>query len=66
MAKGTPMVADDKKWQAESDLRILKEADEVRKDPKRLKAASDMAVKEVKALKTIGGMGKNKKQFENH
>jgi len=38
MAKNTA-IGMDKDWQAESDMRTLAEAEEIRKDPKRLKAA---------------------------
>ncbi len=34
-----PAVASDKEWEAENDLRTLIEAEKVKGDPKRLKAA---------------------------
>lgn len=34
---------EDKKWRAESDVRTLMEAEKIKADPKRLKAAQDMA-----------------------
>ena len=43
----------DKRWQAESDLRLLKDAAEVMKDKARLKAAIEMAKKQKVALEEL-------------
>lgn len=43
----------DKEWQAEEDMRTLVRAEEVRKDPKRLKAAQAMAKKRADELKAL-------------
>lgn len=47
MAKGnnslSPSVSVDAKWQAESDLSTLMQASDIRKDPKRYKAAQMLA-----------------------
>lgn len=43
----------DKEWQAEDDMRTLVRAEEVRKDPKRLKAAQAMAKKRADELKAL-------------
>ena len=43
----------DKKWQAESDLRTLRDAEEILKDPARLKAAQAEAAKQAKVLGNI-------------
>lgn len=37
------MSSEDKKWRAESDLRILMEAEAINKDAERLKAARSLA-----------------------
>lgn len=47
------MSAQDKKWQAESDLRSLREVEAIRGDKPRMKAAQSMAQKEMSALKKI-------------
>lgn len=36
---GAPSAYDEKKWQAESDLRTLIEAEKIKADPERIKAA---------------------------
>jgi len=43
----------DKEWQAEEDMRTLVRAEEVRKDPKRLKAAQAIAKKRADELKGL-------------
>jgi len=50
---GVPtMTAEDKKWEIEADARTLVEAEMVRKDPKRFKAAVAQIKKENAARKT--------------
>lgn len=58
MAKGKnktepEMAYDDKKWRAESDMRTLVEAEQIKSDPARLKAAQAMAGKQLKEIKAI-------------
>lgn len=59
------LTAEDKKFQAEDDLRTLRRAKEVQDSPTRLKAAETMAGKEIKILNAIQGStlltGKKKK-----
>lgn len=43
----------EKKWRTESDLRTLQEAAEIRKDPKRLRAAQAMAKTKLAELQSI-------------
>lgn len=40
-------------WRAESDLRTLRQAEEIRRDPNRLKRAATMAAEEMKALQAV-------------
>jgi len=49
----TAMGADDKKWRAESDMRTLLQAQEIRADPARLKAAIACAKEEQAKLAKI-------------
>lgn len=51
--KGCISSADDKEWRAESDMRTLAEAEEIRKDPKRLKAAQAKAREKIEELKNL-------------
>lgn len=51
--KGCIASADDKEWRAESDMRTLAEAEEIRKDPKRLKAAQAKAREKIEELKSL-------------
>ena len=55
MAKGISMAAQDAEWRAESDMRTLMEAEEIRRDPKRLKAAQACAKKKLEATASIMG-----------
>lgn len=43
----------DKDWRAESDLRTLAEAEEIKKDPKRYKAALEKAKQKIAEMKTV-------------
>ena len=45
--------AQEKKWMAESDLRTLIEAEKIKADPKRLKAAMAAKREQMDALKNI-------------
>ena len=48
---GEVTAMDEKEWQAESDARTLVEADVIRNDPERLKAAQEKAKKLVEEKK---------------
>ena len=52
MAKNTG-IGMNKDWQAESDMRALAEAEEIRKDPKRLKAALAKAKEKTEELQRL-------------
>lgn len=57
MAKANA-IAMEKDWQAEDDMRTLARAEEIRKDPKRLKAALAKAkekIAELDALAAVAG-----------
>ncbi len=45
----------EKEFEAEDDLRTIRRAKEISDDPKRLKAANNMADKEIKALSAVKG-----------
>jgi hypothetical protein len=47
-------------WRAEDDLRTLTEAEKIRKDPKRLKAAQGMAKKKLAEIEKVAGVTKAK------
>lgn len=47
------MSAQDRKWQAESDLRIIQCAEQVRSDPKRMAAAQKEAASQMSALASV-------------
>ena len=49
----TPKTADDRKWQAEEDVRTLVRAEEIRKDAARLRRATAMAKKQLTALQGV-------------
>ncbi len=53
MSKGSPISVDEKKWQAEEDLRSLRRVEEIKADRKRYSAAQLLAKKEVQALSRI-------------
>lgn len=50
-----PSAAEQKRWQAEEDLRTLRRAEEVRADRSRVAAAKKMADKEIRALSKVKG-----------
>jgi len=52
MAK-TASIGMDKDWRAENDMRTLAEAQEIRNDPKRFKAAVAKAAEKVKELQAL-------------
>lgn len=46
-------ITSDKEWQIEDDMRTLVRAEEIRKDPKRLKAAQQLAKKRAEELNVL-------------
>ena len=42
-------------WQRQDDLRVLRQAAEIQSDPRRLAGAKNMATKEMNALKKVAG-----------
>jgi len=46
---------DRQKWEAESDLRHLREVEDIKRDPARMERAQVLAQKEMRALKKVGG-----------
>lgn len=65
MAKAIPvprMSAMDRQWQAESDLRTLKQAQEIQASRARRSAAASEAKKQMSALQKIGGKPAPKKK----
>lgn len=53
---------DDSEWQTESDLRTLMEAEKIEKDPKRMKAAQNMAKHKLLDLAGIAAEGDHEKK----
>lgn len=59
MAKNsTNPIGMDRDWQAESDMRTLAQAEEIRKDPKRLKAALAKAKEKIAELQSLPAAAK--------
>ena len=56
MANKTSGIAMEKDWQAEDDMRTLARAEEIRKDPKRLKAALTKAKEKIDELQHLQGV----------
>ena len=56
------MTAQDKIWKAESDLRTIREAEDIKGDKSRLNAAKRMAKTEMKALAKITGKPTRRKR----
>ena len=53
MAKEKSMAAQEKEWQAEGDLRTLVDAEKIKKDPARMKAAMAKAKEQKTALESV-------------
>ena len=55
MAKDKNLIAaaGEDKWQAEDDMRTLARAEEIRRNPKRLKAAQAIAKEKIKELEAL-------------
>lgn len=53
--KNSAMVKEQDDWQAESDLRCMMDCEKIEKDPKRLKAAKDLAKKKLMEVAAIAG-----------
>ena len=59
MAKNsTNSIGMDRDWQADSDMRTLAQAEEIRKDPKRLKAALAKAKEKIAELQSLPAAAK--------
>ena len=58
MAKNTASAAPDDDWKAEGDMRALAEAEEIRKSPKRLKAALAKAKEKIAELQSLPAAAK--------
>ncbi len=52
-AERRKLAQEEARWRAESDLRTLRQAEEIRRDPGRLKRAATMADEEMKALQAV-------------
>jgi hypothetical protein len=52
-AERRKLAQEEARWRAESDLRTLRQAEEIRRDPARLKRAATMAAEEMKALRAV-------------
>jgi hypothetical protein len=52
-AERKKLAQEEARWRAESDLRTLRQAEEIRRDPGRLKRAATMAAEEMKALQAV-------------
>jgi hypothetical protein len=52
-AERRKLALEEARWRTESDLRTLRQAEEIRSDPSRLKRAATMAAEEMKALQAV-------------
>jgi hypothetical protein len=52
-AERRKLAQEEARWRTESDLRTLRQAEEIRRDPTRLKQAATMAAEEMKALQAV-------------
>jgi hypothetical protein len=60
-SRNTIVAYDDQKWRVEQDLRYLVEAEKIRKDPKRMKAAQALAAEQADEMNAIKlAIGENK------
>lgn len=50
-----PSAAEQRRWQAEDDLRTLRRAEEIRADAARVRQAQRIATQEMKALERVAG-----------
>lgn len=55
------MAQQEAKWQAESDLRTLRQAEEIRRDSTRLQRASRVAAEEMQALQAVRALRPQKR-----
>lgn len=51
--KSIGMMAEERDWRAENDLRCLMDCEKIEKDPKRLKAARELAKKQLLDLAAV-------------
>jgi hypothetical protein len=59
-AEQRKLAREEVRWRAESDLRILRQAEEIRQDPGRLKRAATMAAEEMKALQAVRAINRGR------
>jgi hypothetical protein len=52
-AERRKLAQEEARWRAGSDLRTLRQGEEIRRDPARLKRTATMAVDEMKALQAV-------------
>ena len=57
-------ISEDEKWQIEGDVRTMKEAEMIKKDPKRLEKALGLMADEMEAM-SMSMEGAARKQFPN-
>lgn len=50
-----PSAAQQREWRAQDDLRILRQAEEIKADKSRVNMAARVATKEMKALERVAG-----------
>lgn len=55
----TSYAEEDAKWRAESDLRTLIEAEQIEKDPKRIKAARELAKTKMLEVAAVAAEGES-------
>lgn len=53
--KPTPVSSDEKRWRAENDCRTLTDADSVRRDPSRHRAARGHARRQMVSYRRVAG-----------
>jgi len=56
--KSTGISKQEAEWRAESDMRVLAQAEEIKKDAKRLAAAKACATEKLAELKAVAGTTK--------
>lgn len=59
-APAIPSAAEQQRWQAENDLSMLRQAEEVKSDSGRLRRAQKLADEQAKALKKVSKIKKRK------
>jgi len=59
-AERRKLAQEEARWRAESDLRTLRQAEEIRRDASRLKRAATMAAEEMRGLQAVRALSKAK------